>query len=88
MSLRFHVKSTTTGKTNLVPCENSNESVQTLKKKILSRCCPGTDASDYKLVLAGSDAVLDEKDAIKDALRDGDYISLISKQIYCILVLS
>ncbi len=82
--MRFFVSHS--GKNLAVPCSDSSCSIEKLKQKIVSRFqedsssggkCVSCDG--YRLVLAGQEAVLCERDTVEEILKDGDFLILTSK---------
>lgn len=84
--MRLFVKKGAHGETHVVPCSDSAVSVETLKAAIVSRLCSGSNCEKYRLTFSGNEAVLDEKDAVKDVLQDGDCLSLTTscKQLHAL----
>lgn len=86
--MRVFVKLNVSGKDScfyVIPCKNLRGSVASLKEDILSRRADinteGRDASLYRLALAGSGAILSDKDIIEEVVRDGDVLQLCEHQI-------
>ena len=74
--MRFLVKKGSCGETHVVPYGDAAAPVKKLKSAIVERLCAGEDSEDYKLCLAGSGAVISEKDTVQEVLQDGDCLSL------------
>ena len=78
------MKNRVNGETYVIPCDDSAAPVEVLKLKIISRLGKTGKESEHgasHLVLAGSEAILNDKDAISDVLQDGDFISLICESL-------
>ena len=70
------------GVTFVVPCNDSSGLVGSLKEKIIARFRgekeeSGFESVNYTLTLAGSEAILNDKDVIDDVLQDGDFVTLV-----------
>lgn len=74
--MRFFVKSGVCGQTHVIPCSDSTASVEKLKATIIARLYTDGDCANYRLSLAGCEAIINEKDAVQDVLQDGDCLSL------------
>lgn len=64
------------GQCYVIPCKNAEASVAALKRQVIARCESVGDESDYKLVLDSTGALLSDKDAVQDVLKDGDFLTL------------
>lgn len=68
--------------TYAIPCNEPTARVASLKSLALDRWsenCGGKskrDAEHFKLTLCGTDALLSDKDAIQDVLKDGEFVNL------------
>ncbi len=61
----------------VIPCKELSSTIADLKQSILERQSEkGPNSSELKLTLAGSEAILSDKDLVKDVLQDGDMVQL------------
>ena len=81
--MRIFAKTVIGGKESasyVIPCKELSSTIGELKKSILTRRPETTvnDLSQYKLCLAGCEAILSDQDLVQDVLQDGDVV-LLSK---------
>jgi hypothetical protein len=76
--MRFFVKSAS-GDSHLVPCGDTTVLVERVKEAAVKRVCGesnGCSPGNYRLLLAGTDSVINDKDVVEDVLQDGDCLLL------------
>lgn len=77
--MRFFVKNGLLGDSYVIPCNDPTAAVSQLKVVTVERLCSGENVENYRLVLAGTSSIINEKDVIQDVLQDGDCLLLQSK---------
>lgn len=85
--MRFFVKSANGGSSHVVPCQDVSVTVRALKENVVKRLrdtngCSDSSADDdvqYRLLLAGTESALEDRDIVQDVLRDGDCLILQSE---------
>ena len=75
----------------VIPCSNPKTPIKKLKDVVVARVkgdgVSVVSSEKYVLVLTGNEAVLNDDDVVSEVLRDGDFITLLSKLSYFLAML-